>query len=217
MSRYFAQKARDPVSSYTHFVGAVCSGAATVLMVVWGILSHTPVLLIGGAVVFGLSLIALYSASSFYHFVTAGEKRLDRLRKLDHSMIYVLIAGSYTPVCLAFMEQNHALKFLAVLWALALAGIAAKLCWLNAPRVLYTALYLLMGWAAVFDLPALANMPKGCFGLILAGGILYSIGAIIYIIKKPNLPKGWGFHELFHLFILAGSACHILAVLLFVL
>ena len=217
MSRYFAQKAREPMSSYTHFLGAIASVAATILMVVWGIVSHTPILLIAGAAVFGLSLIALYSASSIYHFVTTGEQRLARLRKLDHSMIYVLIAGSYTPVCLAFMPQDHALRFLAIIWAMALGGIVAKLCWMNAPRILYTALYLLMGWAVVFDLPALSKMPTGCFGLILAGGLLYSVGAILYIIKKPNLPKGWGFHELFHLFILAGSSCHILAVLLFVL
>ena len=217
MSRYFAKKARDPMSSYTHFWGAIASVLATLVMVIWGMVSNSSWVLILGAAVFGFSLTALYSASSVYHFVKAGDRCLQRLRKLDHSMIYVLIAGSYTPVCLAFMQRDYALKFLAVIWGMAVSGIIIKLFWLNAPRVLYTALYLAMGWAIVLDLPSLAAMPAGCFGLILAGGLLYTTGAVLYIIKNPNLPKGWGFHELFHMFILAGSACHVLAVLLFVL
>ena len=217
MSRFFAQKAREPMSSYTHFWGALASTIATVLMVVWGILSKSSGIVVVGAAVFGLSLVALYSASSVYHFVVAGEKCLLRLRKLDHAMIYVLIAGSYTPVCLAYMDRAKALTFLGAMWGVAVIGILIKLVWLNAPRILYTALYLAMGWAIVLDLPALAAMPSGCFGFILAGGLLYSTGAILYIIKRPNIPRGWGFHELFHLFILAGSACHVLAVLLFIL
>lgn len=217
MSGYFMKKAREPMSSYTHFWGALASTAATVLMVVWGIAKHASWMLVLGVAVFGVSLVALYTASSVYHFVKAGENCVLRLRKLDHSMIYVLIAGSYTPVCLAFMETQHAIRFVGGMWLVALIGIVLKLCWLNAPRALYTALYLAMGWAAVLDLPALSKMPSGCFAWILAGGLLYSTGAVLYIVKKPNLPKGWGFHELFHIFILAGSACHILAVLLYVL
>ncbi len=217
MSRYFAQRAREPMSSYTHFWGAVASVAATVLMVLRGIFSGASWLLVLGAGLFGLSLIALYTASSVYHFVVAGPRRLLRLRKLDHSMIYVLIAGSYTPICLAYMPQGHGLAFVAGMWGMALAGILIKLLWLDAPRALYTGLYLAMGWAIVLDIPALAAMPAGCFWMILAGGLLYSIGAVLYIIKKPNLSPTFGFHELFHLFILAGSACHILAVLVYVL
>ena len=194
MSRYFAQRAREPMSSYTHFWGAVASVAATVLMVLRGIFSGASWLLVLGAGLFGLSLIALYTASSVYHFVVAGPRRLLRLRKLDHG-----------------------LAFVAGMWGMALAGILIKLLWLDAPRALYTGLYLAMGWAIVLDIPALAAMPAGCFWMILAGGLLYSIGAVLYIIKKPNLSPTFGFHELFHLFILAGSACHILAVLVYVL
>ena len=113
--------------------------------------------------------------------------------------------------------QGHGLAFVAGMWGMALAGILIKLLWLDAPRALYTGLYLAMGWAIVLDIPALAAMPAGCFWMILAGGLLYSIGAVLYIIKKPNLSPTFGFHELFHLFILAGSACHILAVLVYVL
>lgn len=216
MSRFFTQ-AREPMSSYTHFWGAVASGIATIAMIIWGLLSGTSVLLIVGSAIFGLSLVALYSSSCIYHFVVASDNCLLRLRKLDHSMIYVLIAGSYTPMCLAYMQPNHALIFLAAIWGVAITGIIIKICWLNAPRVLYTALYLAMGWAILLDLNALSKMPAGCFWLVLIGGLLYSTGAILYIIKKPNLPKGWGFHELFHMFILAGSACHVAAVLIFVL
>lgn len=217
MSRFFASRARDPMSSWTHFWGALASVLATVLMLAMGIAKDTPAVLVAGAVVFGLSLTALYSASSLYHFVVAAPSILLRLRKLDHSMIYVLIAGSYTPVCLAFMEQTHALRFLAVIWGLALAGILIKLLWMNAPRALYTGLYLAMGWAIVFDLDALAGIPGGCLALIAAGGVLYSVGAVLYILKKPNFSPDFGFHELFHLFILAGSACHVAAVICYVL
>ncbi len=217
MSRYFSQKAREPMSSYTHIWGAVARVVATVVMVVRGIFSGASWLLVLGAGLFGLSLIALYTASSVYHFVVAGPKRLLRLRKLDHYMINEIIDVSYTPICLAYMPRAHGLAFVAGMWVLALAGILIKLLWLDAPRALYTGLYLAMGWAIVLDAPALAAMPAGCFGLILAGGLLYSAGAVLYIIKKPNLSPTFGFHELFHLFILAGSACHILAVLVYVL
>ena len=216
MSRYFAQRAREPMSSYTHFWGAVASVAATVLMVLRGIFSGASWLLVLGAGLFGLSLIALYTASSVYHFVVAGPRRLLRLRKLDHAMIYVLIAGSYTPLCVKFMDPAKLPVFLGAMWAMAAAGILLKLLWLDAPRWLGTLLYLALGWAIVVDLPAFAAMPAACLGLVAAGGVCYSLGAVLYMLKWPNLSERWGFHELFHLFILAGSACHFAAVFFFV-
>ena len=131
-------------------------------------------------------------------------------------MIYVLIAGSYTPICLKFMEGMHGILFVCGVWAVALCGILVKLCWMNAPRALYTGFYLLMGWAIVFDWKALELIPAGAIALLLAGGISYSIGAVFYILKKPNPSPTFGFHELFHVFILLGTFFHFLAVVFYV-
>ena len=131
-------------------------------------------------------------------------------------MIYVLIAGSYTPLCIKFMDPVKLPVFLGAMWTMAAAGILLKLLWLDAPRWLGTLLYLALGWAIVVDLPAFAAMPAGCLGLVAAGGVCYSLGAVLYMLKWPNLSERWGFHELFHLFILAGSACHFAAVFFFV-
>ena len=219
MRKLFA-KAQDPISCETHALGAVAALGGGLLYLLRGVWTDAAIPAVAAALCFCLSMAALYAASAIYHYypgtaASGGVKRV--LRKMDHSMIYVLIAGSYTPVCLAFMEQTHALKFLAVIWGLALAGILIKLLWMKAPRALYTGLYLAMGWAIVFDLDALAGIPGGCLALIAAGGVLYSVGAVLYILKKPNFSPDFGFHELFHLFILAGSACHVAAVIGYVL
>ena len=129
----------------------------------------------------------------------------------------MLIAGSYTPFCLRYMNRQMLPLFLAAIWGAALAGILLKVLWLDAPRWLGTGLYLALGWAIAADLKDFGAMPGGCLALVAAGGVCYSIGAVIYLIKRPNLGAGWGFHELFHLFILAGSAFHFAAVYAFVL
>ena len=169
------------------------------------------------AVVFCLSLIALYSASSVYHFSGRGEAVLRRLKKLDHSMIYVLIAGSYTPIILKFMPAPRSYVFLGVIWLIALTGIAIKLLWIDAPRLIGTALYLALGWAIAFDFGVVLSMPAPAIALLAAGGLSYTVGGVIYIAKKPNLGKMIGFHELFHLFVIVGSVCHYLMVFLYVL
>ena len=166
---------------------------------------------------FGLSLIALYSASAVYHYARAGEQVLRVLKKLDHSMIYVLIAGSYTPIVLKYMQAPGAYLFLMVIWGIALFGIAVKLVWIDAPRFLGTILYLLMGWAVIFRFDVVLSMPAPAITLLAIGGLSYTIGGVIYILKKPNLSQVLGFHELFHLFVLAGSVAHYLVVFWFVL
>ena len=153
---------------------------------------------------------------SDYHYYNGPVFKQEYLRKLDHAMIYVLIAGSYTPICLKFMEGMHGILFVCGVWAVALCGILVKLCWMNAPRALYTGFYLLMGWAIVFDWKALELIPAGAIALLLAGGISYSIGAVFYILKKPNPSPTFGFHELFHVFILLGTFFHFLAVVFYV-
>lgn len=213
------KKAMDPVSSETHFIGAVLSLLVLIVMIIIGFLREVSFLTIIGITVFGLSSIALYSASCIYHFYNASEDNKVKLilRKLDHSMIYILIAGSYTPICLTYLEYPHSIYFLMVIWAIAIIGIIIKLFWMNAPRFVSTVFYLLMGWALVFDFPAFGNVPLGCFALIGAGGLSYTIGAIIYIVEKPNWFKVFGFHELFHIFVMIGSAFHFLAVIIYIL
>ena len=211
-------KAREPFSCYSHFVGAVLSAvglfALLVRLLVQPDISGQ---LAGAAVVFCLSLIALYSASSAYHFSGRGEAVVRRLKKLDHSMIYVLIAGSYTPIILKFMPAPRCFVFLGVIWLIALTGIAVKLLWIDAPRLIGTVLYLALGWAIAFDFGVVLSMPSPAIELLAAGGLSYTVGGIIYILKKPNFSRLLGFHELFHLFVIAGSVCHYLMVMLYVL
>ena len=139
------------------------------------------------------------------------------LKKLDHSMIYVLIAGSYTPIVLKYMQAPGAYLFLMVIWGIALFGISVKLVWIDAPRFLGTILYLLMGWAVIFRFDVVLSMPAPAITLLAIGGLSYTIGGVIYILKKPNLSEVLGFHELFHLFVLAGRGAHYLMVFWFVL
>ena len=206
MRKLFA-KAQDRVSCETHAFGAAAALCGALVYVLRGLWTDAAVPAVAAAMCFCLSMVALYAASAVYHYypgtaASGGVKRV--LRKMDHSMIYVLIAGSYTPFCL-------------ILWGVALAGVLAKLLWINAPPMLSTAVYLIMGWSVVFVAKDFAALGQPCLTLVAIGGICYSVGAVFYAIKKPNLSAEWTFHELFHLLILAGSFFHYLAVYLYVL
>ena len=217
MPRAF-RNAREPFSSYSHFIGAVLSGAGLFILLIRLLFDQSVTgPLAAAAVLFCLSLIALYAASSVYHYSGRGEIVLRRLNKLDHSMIYVLIAGSYTPIVLRFMPAPRSYAFLGVIWLIALTGIAIKLLWIDAPRLIGTALYLALGWAIAFDFGVVLSMPAPAIALLAAGGLAYTLGGIIYITKKPDLGHIIGFHELFHLFVIAGSLCHYVMVFLYVL
>lgn len=216
MTKLF-KKAMDPISSETHFIGACLSFVGLIIIVIGGIYKDTTPLVLGASIVFGLSLIALYSASTIYHFFKGNEKTKTILRKLDHSMIYVLIVGTYTPVVMYCVEAPHSYYFLGILWSIAIIGIIVKICWLNAPRALTVGLYLILGWAIVFDYQAFSGISAECLTLIATGGIAYSIGAFIYVLKKPNLSEMFGFHELFHIFVMLGSLLHYLAIFMFIL
>lgn len=210
------KRARDPVSSYSHFIGAGLSLLGLVVMGVHVFLRGSSRTTVLSSLLFCVSLVALYSASGIYHYSNAGGGVLLRLRKLDHAMIYVLIAGSYTPVLLAILPPRKGLLFTAAIWAVAAAGIVFKLCWINAPRWLGTTLYILMGWAILVDPAALVNLSQPAVTLLAAGGILYTVGGVIYIVKKPNFSPSFGFHELFHIFVILGSVCHYFMVLLYI-
>ena len=216
----FFHDAQDPVSCGTHAIGVAASFAGGFLFLIHAIQAGTSIAALASAMCFSLSLIALYSASAVYHYFpgtasSLGVKRV--LRKMDHSMIYVLIAGTYTPFSMVLLPQPKGLRFCLALWGVAIVGILVKLLWMNAPRVLSTLVYLLMGWAIVFVAKDFASIGQPCLTLIALGGVCYSVGAVFYAIKKPNISAEWTFHELFHLLILAGSLFHYLAVYFYVL
>ena len=220
MHRFFPHAA-DPVSCGTHTIGALAAFAGGVFFLIRAVHTGAPALALACAMCFSLSMLALYTASAVYHYYpgtadSSGVKR--RLRKMDHSMIYVLIAGSYTPFSVVLLPQPRGTRFCLLLWGVAAVGILVKIFWINAPRILSTAIYLVMGWAVVFvakDFAACLGQP--CLTLVALGGVCYSVGAVFYAIKKPNISAEWTFHEIFHLLILAGSLLHYLAVYFYVL
>ena len=217
--RNFFHHAQDPVSCWTHAAGAVAALGGGLWMLLRGLWQQTTGVALGASLCFCLSMVALYAASAIYHYypgdtTSGGVKKL--LRKMDHGMIYVLIAGSYTPFCLVLLPQPRGRRFCMVMWAVAVAGILAKLLWINATRMLSTAVYLIMCWAVVFLAKDFACLGQPCLTLVALGGVCYSVGAVFYAIKRPNLSAEWTFHELFHLLILAGSLFHYLAVYFYV-
>lgn len=212
-------KAKDPMSSLTHFVGAVASLIFALIAFICGVFFNTSLPTMISLVIFGLSAVALYSASSIYHFYNKDDSHPTKikLRKLDHAMIYVLIVGSYTPFLVEFLEAPKCYIFVGILWFVAIVGIIVKLFWLNAPRWLSTVFYLGLGWSILFDINAFAAMDKGCLFLVALGGASYTIGAFIYIFKKPNLFKIFNFHDLFHIFVMIGTMFHFIALYQYVL
>lgn len=217
-------KLKDPVSGLTHLVGAVFSIAALVLLVIWAALysNEKPWDIVSFAI-FGSSLILLYTFSTLYHLCNVSERASTVLRKFDHIMIFILIAGTYTPICLGPIRGGWGWTIFGIVWGIAIVGTVISAIWIKAPRWLTTGLYLGMGWAVVIATYPLiqtfinAGMLGG-LGWLLAGGLFYTIGAVIYGIKKPNLNiPGVGFHEIFHIFVMLGSFCHFWFIFKFVL
>lgn len=212
MGRFF----REPASGFSHLAGALLSVAGLILLLyvaitnrdVWQIVSFS---------IFGASMILLYSASATYHLVNASDKVVKILQKIDHSMIFVLIAGTYTPICLTLLRGGLGYWLLVLIWSCAAAGIVMKMFFFDIPRLLYTGIYLIMGWIAVFVIVPIyrAGGPLPLVWL-LAGGLMYTAGGIIYAIKKPDIFPGWlGFHEIFHIFVILGSTAHYVMILRF--
>jgi len=198
-------------------LGAVFFAVATIFLIGKTLtLPNWSVKVLVGVILFGCSLVALYSASSMYHYFNGSGRKLILLRKLDHAMIYVLIAGTYTPILLKYLPTLDSWIFTIAIWICALVGIVIKLCWFSAPRWLQTALYIAMGWAILFDLSIFRSMSGVAVFLLAAGGFSYTIGGIIYMVKRPNLSIIFGFHELFHIFVLLGSLFHFLMIFFYV-
>lgn len=209
---------KDPVSALTHFIGLIGCIPCIFMLLLQSARYETAVYMIGFGV-FGLSLVLLYSASTIYHAVHVSEAKTLLLRRIDHIMIFVLIAGTYTPICLISLAGPTGWTLLALIWLLAIGGIVMKIFWLQAPRWLSTSLYVIMGWLAIIAfVPLQKAVSWEGVELLLAGGLAYTTGAVIYGLKKPNLPiKAFGFHEIFHVFVMIGSACHIAFMFLYVL
>ena len=159
--------------------------------------------------VFVFSMVALYSASCLYHCINTGEKGRLFLRQLDHSMIFVLIAGTYTPVCTSILGGTMGWTLLAVIWTLAILGVIMTLCWLNAPRTVTTLFYVGMGWVALMVVKSLfVVLTPAAFLWMIAGGVVYTIGGVLYALKWPlKNHKSFGSHEIFHIFVMLGSVC----------
>lgn len=202
---------KDPGSAITHFIGMVMAILAAIPLLIKAARQSDPLYIVAMGV-YALSLILLYTASTAYHTFDRSERINTILKKIDHMMISVLIAGSYTPICLLVLEKKTGLVLLGIVWGIALIGILIKAFWVYCPKWVSSVLYIGMGWTCVLAFGQIfhAMSPAG-FGWLLAGGIIYTVGGVIYALKLPvfnNRHKYFGSHEIFHLFVMGGSLCH---------
>lgn len=199
---------KELTSAFTHLGGAVFGVVGTALL----LFSKNPNgMTLAAFLIFGISMVLMYSTSTIYHFIDRSKQKAKLImRKLDHIMIFVFVAGSYTPICLLTLNDMVGYKLLTLVWSITLVGAFIKLFWITAPNWVSSLLYISMGWVAVLVLSPLTNkMPAGGIYWLLSGGVLYTIGGVIYALKRPNINNTYfGFHELFHIFVLAGSLCH---------
>jgi len=203
------EKLRDPVSGLTHFIGAILAVIGLILLIYKSVDPVKPWHLVTFSV-FGAGLILLYTSSTLYHWLPFSEKGIQRMRRLDHMMIFILIAATYTPICLIPMRGPWGWSLFGSVWGLATLGILLKFFWLQAPRWFSTMIYILMGWLVVVGIwPLIQALKLGGFMWVLIGGLFYTVGAIIYALKKPDpWPNIFGFHEIFHIFVMLGSFSH---------
>ncbi len=210
---------REPGSAITHFIGMMMAIVAAAPLLVKAALDADMTALVAMTVFIG-SMVSLYGASAVYHSVTVKENILKVFRKLDHMMIFVLIAGSYTPVCLVVLGGRMGYTLLAVVWGIAVVGMVVKACWITCPKWFSSLVYIAMGWVCLAVFGTLWNtLPHGAFLWLLAGGIVYTAGGVIYALKLPIFNarhKYFGSHEIFHLFVMGGSICHFVFMYLYV-
>ena len=210
---------REPGSAITHFIAMMMAVFATdPLLVKAGIQSGWENFL--AMAIFMGSMILLYGASATYHSVDLTGRSLRVFRKLDHMMIFVLIAGSYTPVCLIVLGGKLGYTLLALVWGIAAVGMLVKACWITCPKWFSSVIYIAMGWVCVLVFgPLLKTLSAPAFLWLLAGGIIYTVGGVIYALKLPIFNakhKFFGSHEVFHLFVMGGSICHFIFMYLYV-
>lgn len=212
-------KAKDPLSALSHFIGFLCAIILTPVLLIHASDKNASLIEMISLGVFMLSMILLYGASASYHSFNISYKVNKILKKIDHMSIFILIAGSYTPLCVTAIPNPLGIRLLVFIWAIALLGMIFKFCWVTCPKWVSSVMYIAMGWACIIALPQLiVGLGTNGFLWLLAGGLFYTIGGVIYSMKLNLIPKndvGFGNHELFHLFVLAGSLCHFIVMFQF--
>ena len=208
---------KDPGSAITHFIGMMMAMFASTPLLIKAARQPDKIHMIALAI-FISSMILLYAASTLYHTLDLSQKANKMLKKIDHMMIFILIAGTYTPICIIALPQPLGVRLLALVWGIALVGIVVKMFWVTCPKWFSSILYIGMGWTCVLAFTQILNsLSKAAFGWLLAGGIIYTIGGIIYALKLPIFNakhKYFGSHEIFHLFVMGGSICHFIVMYL---
>ncbi len=208
-------KLREPISAITHLAAAGISLLGLIALIYFGWGDFQKIITF---IIYGISLILMFSASGTYHMLIAKDSIILNLRKLDHSAIYLLIAGTYTPICMHFFNGFWQYGMLILIWSLAIIGIIIKLFVINAPRWITAGVYLLMGWLAIMGIQEiLRTMPTAAILWMVIGGLFYTIGAIIYITKYFDfIPGKLGFHEVWHIFVILGAFSHFYLILRFI-
>lgn len=210
---------REPGSAITHFIGMIMAVLATIPLLIKAGSTANPTCIIAMSI-FMLSMILLYGASATYHSLIVPDKVLKVFRKIDHMMIFVLIAGSYTPICLIVLGGKLGYTLLAVVWGIAIIGMTVKALWITCPKWFSSVVYIAMGWVCLGVFSQLWNtLPKSAFLWLIGGGVIYTIGGIIYALKLPIFNSKhafFGSHEIFHLFVMGGSICHFIFMYLYV-
>lgn len=215
MSNSIFARMREPVNGLTHLFAAL---AAVVGLVVLLILSRADFLKQQSLLVYGASLVLMMSASAAYHLIQGSPRRIQLLRKLDHSAIFILIAGTYTPVCVNLLSGFWQWGMFSIIWALAVIGSISKIVLINTPRWFTALVYLIMGWLAILGFSEIiVVLPVGALIWLVLGGVVFTLGAIVYITKLMNFfPGVFGFHEVWHIFVIVGCLCHFVLMAVYV-
>lgn len=213
-------KLKDPGSAITHLI-AMIGAVICSFPLIYKAAQSSNTTAVAAMTIFICSMILLYGASTLYHSLDVSARINLIFRRIDHAMIFVLIAGSYTPVCLLALDRSRGIPLLIFIWLAAAIGIALKIFIINCPHWVSSVIYIAMGWTCVLVFkPLLSALPPAAFGWLLSGGIIYTIGGVLYGLKLPifdKLPANFGSHEIFHLFVMGGSFCHFIFMYIYML
>lgn len=205
-------KLRDPISGLTHLIAAIASGIGLIALIIvgWGDAGREVSL-----IVYGITLVAMFTASATYHMTISSPKVIEILRKVDHSAIYLLIAGTYTPICVNWFAGFWKWGLLAIIWSLAVIGVTVKIFVIRAPRWVNAGIYLIMGWLCIIAIKEMLTvLPAGILIWLLIGGLAFTLGAVVYMTKILDLVPGvFGFHEVWHIFVILGAGAHFIAII----
>ena len=208
-------KLRDPISGLTHLGAAILALAGLIALIIinWGESAK-----LTSVIIYGVTLIAMFSASATYHMTISSPKVIEILRKVDHSAIYLLIAGTYTPFCINAFSGFWKWGLLSIIWSLAIIGVGIKVFIIRAPRWVNAGIYLIMGWLIVAAAGEMANtLPANVLTWLIVGGVIYTLGAVVYITKKMDfIPNIFGFHEVWHIFVILAAAAHYISILSYI-